>query len=352
MNIYFLMKSIPADGCALITSDVNRRYFTGMKSSAGLLAVFHDTAYLLVDSRYIEKARETVDCAEVIELKASVVQLKELLKKHNVSNVHIESETMSVHEFHFYKSKFEEYHINDTDFLSNIINEMREVKSQYEIYCIKKAQEIAESAFGEMTKCRPNMTEWEFSRKLDWLMLEKGAESVSFETIVLSGRNTSMPHGIPSNMPIGEGFLLVDFGAVVGGYHSDMTRTLCIGTPNYRMTQVYETVLAAQEKALKNAAAGKTGKQIDAYARSHIVNSGYGEYFGHSLGHGLGLEIHENPSLSEKNEKILKSGTVVTIEPGIYIPHEFGVRIEDTVILTNDGCVNLTKTEKNLIILH
>ncbi len=339
--------------CALITSDVNRRYFTGMKSSAGLIAAFPEKSYLLIDFRYIEKARATVTDAEVIEMKKLFPQLMELLKKHGAKSVAIESETMTVKELSSYRHFFREIEFVTTDDLSNAINEMRSIKDEEELNCIKKAQEIAETALEELLPfIRPGVTEREAALELNRLMFAHGAEDLSFDTIVLSGTNTSMPHGVPSEKKIQEGeFVLMDFGAVWNGYHSDMTRTICVGQPDEEMRKVYDIVLKAQLAGISAAKAGITGSQLDAAARDIIAEEGYGECFGHSLGHGVGLEIHEKPNASPNYKLPLSSGAVVTVEPGIYIAGKFGVRIEDFVILNENGCENLTKFNKNLITL-
>lgn len=337
----------------LITSDVNRRYFTGMKSSAGAVLAFRNKAYLLIDFRYIEKARETVTAAEVIEMKKLYPQIARLLKENGAKNMAVESETVTVSRLNNMRKQLKETQIIDTDVLSNAINSLRSVKDDDEILCIQKAQEIAESAFEHILGfIKPDVTERQIAMELDRVMLENGAEGISFDTIALSGENTSMPHGVPSDRKVRNGeFVLMDFGAVYNGYHSDMTRTVCVGTPTDEMTAVYNIVLKAQNAAINAARAGMTGQELDSIARSIISDSGYGKFFGHSLGHGVGLEIHENPNASPNNRKILPAGAVVTIEPGIYIAGKFGVRIEDFVILHENGCINLTKCAKNIISL-
>lgn len=339
--------------CALITSDINRRYFTGMKSSAGVVVILPEKTYLLIDFRYIEKARATVKDAEVIELKKLFPQLTEIFKANDVKSLAIESETMTVKELNSYKHFFHYLEINESDSLSNAINSLRMIKDEEEIKCIRKAQEIAEKSMNELLPfIKVGVTEREIALELNRLMFKNGAEDLSFETIVLSGANTSMPHGVPSDKKVEDGdFVLMDFGAVWNGYHSDMTRTLCVGEPTEEMRKVYGIVLEAQLAGIKAAKAGITGCDLDSVAREIIRKEGYGECFGHSLGHGVGLEIHEKPNASPNYKLPLPEGTVVTVEPGIYIPGKFGVRIEDFVIITENGCDNLTKIDKNLITL-
>ena len=339
--------------CALITSDINRRYFTGMKSSAGIVLAFPQKAYLLIDFRYIEKARATVTNAEVIELKRLFPQISELLTKHEATSMAIESETMTVKELNTYRHYFKDMKIVSDDSLSNDISALRMIKDEEELECIKMAQRIAEMSLEELLPfIKVGRTEREIALELNRLMFKNGAEDLSFETIVLAGANTSMPHGVPSDKKVEDGeFVLMDFGAVYNGYHSDMTRTICVGKPSEEMERVYNIVLKAQEAGIEAARAGIVGSALDKISRDIIEAAGYGECFGHSLGHGVGLEIHEKPNASPNYKLPLNCGSVVTVEPGIYIEGKFGVRIEDFVILTENGCENLTKCAKNLISL-
>ena len=181
-------------------------------------------------------------------------------------------------------------------------------------------------------------------------MLKNGAEAISFETIAISGANTSKPHGVPTDKKVCNGdFITMDYGAVVNGYHSDMTRTVAVGEVSDEQINIYETVLEAQLRALAMLKEGVKCSEVDAAAREYIKEKGYGEFFHHSTGHGVGLEIHEKPTLSPKNDKKLQVGNIVTIEPGIYIPGKYGVRIEDMAIITKNGCANLTKIPKELV---
>ena len=194
------------------------------------------------------------------------------------------------------------------------------------------------------------MTERETALALEYHMKRHGAEDLSFDTIALTGAHTSMPHGVPDDRVIQQGdFVLMDFGAVVDGYHSDMTRTVCVGTPTEEMRNIYHIVRTAQDAALAFARPGITGKALDAAARDIITDAGYGEAFGHSLGHGVGMEIHEYPIASASRDTLLAPGNVVTIEPGIYLPGKFGVRIEDFVCITENGCEDLTSLPNKLI---
>ena len=349
-----LFEKFTGADCALITSDISRRYFTGMKSSAGVILAFPQKAYLLIDFRYIEKARATVTDAEVIELKKLFPQVSELLAKHNAHSMAIESEYMTVRELNTYSHFFKDVTIIDDDSLSNAISAMRMVKDEQEIECIRMAQNIAERSLEQLLPyIKAGRTEREIALELNRLMFVNGAEDISFDTIVLAGADTSMPHGVPSEKKVEEGeFVLMDFGAVYNGYHSDMTRTVCVGKPSEEMEKVYNIVLEAQLAGIAAAKAGIVGSTLDKIARDIIEKAGYGECFGHSLGHGVGLEIHEKPNASPNYKLPLCEGAVVTVEPGIYIAGKFGVRIEDFVILTENGCDNITKFDKKLISLN
>ena len=222
-----------------------------------------------------------------------------------------------------------------------------------EIALMTKAQEITDRAFSEILKfIQPGMTEQEIAAKLQYDMLRFGAEKMSFDPIVVSGPNGSLPHGIPSAKQVQQGeFITMDFGCKYGGYCSDMTRTVALGEPTGEMRKVYQTVLEAQLAGIAVTKAGVPGKSIDAAARKVIEDAGYGEYFGHGYGHSLGIEIHESPNANTREETLLPVGAVVSAEPGIYLPGKFGVRIEDVTVLTADGCMVLTKSPKELIIL-
>ena len=351
-RIDILRSRLPEDSCALITSDVNRRYFTGMRSSAGTLIVFKDSAYLIIDSRYIEKARDTVKDCDVILQERLYSQLSELIAKNHAERVWVESDTMTLSEFERLKKNLTgPVSFNNSSDLSRIIGEMRMIKSDGEIALMEKAQRIAERAFeNALNFIREGVTEREIALCLDEYMLRNGAEALSFETIALCGETTSMPHGVPSDRRLKKGeFILMDFGAVVDGYHSDMTRTVALGDISEEMEKAYSVVLEAQNRAISAAAAGITGKRLDCVARDFIAANGYGEYFGHGLGHSVGMDIHESPCANTRDETVLRENMVITIEPGIYLPKKFGIRIEDFVVIKQNSCYNLTNAPKNLI---
>lgn len=340
--------------CAIITSDINRRYYSGMKSSAGTLLVFPEDAYLIIDFRYYEKACETVSDCEVILQNKTYEQIIELLKKHRTDKVYIESENMTVSDFNTYRERLEGFEIDSSDTLSNAAGAIRAIKSDLELEKMQTAQNIAEEALAYVMEnvIKEGVSELEVGRALDFYMLSHGAEAVSFDTIALSGANTSLPHGVPSEKKIAKGeFVLMDFGAVYDGYHSDMTRTVCVGNPTEEMKEVYEIVLEAQKRCLDFVKPGVVCRELDACARDFIASKGYGDCFGHGLGHSVGLEIHERPAANTRSTTVLDENMVMTIEPGIYLQHRFGVRIEDCVYLTANGYNNFAHSPKNLIIL-
>lgn len=341
--------------CALITSAVNRRYFTGMKSTAGTVVVFPDAAYLIIDFRYIERARKTVKDCEVVLQKSGgglYQQINELCAERGVSEIAVEADTMTLAEADELSKKLD-YKLDRSRALSELIGEIRVIKTPEQIEKVIEAQRIAERGFEHMLDfIREGVTEKEIQLELDYFMLRNGAEGLSFDTIALSGANTAMPHGIPTDKPVKRGeFVLMDFGALADGWHSDMTRTVALGEPSEKMRDVYDIVLKAQAAGINAARAGIKGCELDKVARDYIAAHGYGEYFGHSLGHGVGMEIHEAPTASPTCENVLEDGMIVTVEPGIYIEGEFGVRIEDFVVIRENGCENMTRAEKSLIIL-
>ena len=338
--------------CGIINDTVNRRYFTGMKSSDGTLVVFKEKAYLIIDFRYIEKARKTAQGCEVILQDRLYHQINELIKKHGARKAAVNTEFCTVEQFAVMKSALNVQLSSDNAF-TKLIRSIRMVKTQDEIEKMIKAQRIAEKGFEHMLDfVKAGKTERQVQLELDYYMLSNGADELSFDTIALSGKNTSLPHGVASDKPIETGDLvLLDFGAVVQGYHSDMTRTFSVGEPTDKIRKVYEIVLNAQLAALDAVKAGISGKELDAVARDIISSAGYGDNFGQSLGHGVGMEIHEMPYASPSKDNILPENSVVTVEPGIYIENEFGIRIEDFVVVKNDSCKNMTKADKQLIII-
>ncbi len=337
----------------LIHSPENRRYFTDFPSSDGYLVVTKDDAVLFTDSRYIEAAQKTIKACRAQLLTRLSSEVKIHFEENHIEKVYTETERLSVALLSQFKKIFSPIKITPSRKLDNAINNMRSVKENSEIECIKKAQSIAEEAFEHiLTFIRPGVTEKRIALELDFYMLSHGAEALSFETIAVTGKKTSMPHGVPDDTVVENGdFITMDFGAVYNGYHSDMTRTVAVGEVSAEQRKIYEIVLSAQKASLEALKKGIPCKCADATARDIIKNAGYGDYFGHGTGHGVGIEIHELPNLSPRSDAILQVGNVVTVEPGIYIPNKFGVRIEDMALITENGFENLTNTPKELIIL-
>ncbi len=338
---------------AVIFSPVNRRYFTGFSSSSGFLLATSSGALFLTDSRYLEAAQNTIKECAVMELINAKQQITDFFNENKVDTILFESERLYVSDFERMKAFFDTKQPISNGSLDKIIDEMRAVKSSFEVECIKKAQEISENAFSFILDfIKEGVTERQTALELDFLMLKNGADALSFDTIVVSGKNSSLPHGVPSDKKIQKGdFITMDFGAVYSGYHSDMTRTVFLGEPSKEQVFVYETVLSAQKAALSTLKHGALGVSSDKAARDVIENAGFGKFFRHGTGHGVGLEVHENPTLSPKSEHTLTIGNVVTVEPGIYLPKKFGVRIEDMAFITKDGYENLTGSTKELICL-
>lgn len=339
----------------IITSKNNRLYFSGLNSSEGMLIITNNEAYLLVDFRYFEMASKMSKHLKVILTTDFFDSLKEILTHHEIDNVLIENEFTNLVKYEKIRSFFKGLNINliEENVLNPAIDDLRLIKTNLEIQKIKTAQEVAELAFNEVIReIKIGMTEVEFAAKLDYIMKKNGAMSSAFDTIVLSGRKTSLPHGMPSDKKIEPGDLvLIDMGANFEGYCSDMTRTFAMKKVTAEQEKVYDIVLKAQKEALKAIKCGMKACEVDKVARDVIENTDYKGKFGHALGHGVGLDIHEKPTLSSKSEQILRESMVVTVEPGIYIEGKFGVRIEDMVLIKKDGYQNFTQVPKDLLII-
>lgn len=338
---------------ALIVSEENRFYFTGFAASDGFLAVTRNNAIFITDSRYTEAAEKAIKDIPVILQTNIGSQLTEFFAAGGAVKIAVEADRLTLKNLSDFEKNTEGLVFVTDDSLMNAVNGLRTVKDRAEIECIKTAQTVAEIGFDHILGfIKPGLTEKQVQLELDYYMLSHGAEALSFQTIAVSGANSSLPHGVPSDKKIENGdFLTLDFGAVFKGYHSDMTRTVAVGSASDEMKKVYGTVLEAQEAGLAVLRGGISGKDADKAARDVIAQAGYGEFFGHGTGHGVGIEIHENPSSSPRSSFTLVPGDVVTVEPGIYLPGKFGVRIEDMALITENGFENLTKSPKHLIIL-
>ena len=338
---------------ALVLSPENRLYFTEFPASDGALLVTPYGAVFYTDSRYTEAAAAKIGAQYVHDSEKMYDELRRLFEEYAVNTVAVENDRVTLADYEELKNKLPGIELNPTAALARAIEEIRLVKSEAELEKISAAQRIAEDAFDHILGfIRPGMTEKQVQLELDFYMLSHGAEALSFETIAVAGRKSSMPHGVPGDNVIQPGdFLTLDYGATVDGYHSDMTRTVAVGKPSEKQAEVYRVVLEAQLAGLAALKDGVTGFDADRASREVIEKAGYGKYFGHGLGHGVGVEIHESPRLSPKSRATLRAGNVVTVEPGVYLPGEFGVRIEDMAVVTADGCRNLTRCPKELIVL-
>ncbi len=335
----------------LITSESGERYALGFHGE-GLLLITREGGHYSTDGRYIEAAREQVTGVDIHCVGGEHTHMalaKEYIERHALHNVGFESGDMRVDEHRRYA---QELPCILTP-AQSLLDELRASKDEDELEAMKKAQKITDDTFRAILSfIRPGMTEREVAARLVYEMLRMGAEKVSFDPIVAAGPNGSKPHAVPGDRVIEQGmFVTMDFGCKVDGYCSDMTRTVAVGQPDEEMERVYETVLAAQKAGINAARAGIPGQEIDAAARRIIEDAGYGAYFTHSFGHCLGIDIHESPSASPREQRTMPVGAVVSAEPGIYIPGKFGVRIEDVLILKEGGCENITRSPKNLIIL-
>ena len=335
----------------LLTSPPGEFYAVGFHGEGMVLVARQECRYY-TDSRYLEAAGKTVSGASITQIgrgRSYKLLLKQAVEELHIKRLGFEDGYMTVAEH----QRFAQALPCTLVPAQKLPNTLRGSKDEEELALMVQAQAITDRAFASIVEfIRPGMTEREIAARLQYDMLCMGAQRMSFEPIVVTGPNGSLPHGVPGEARVKRGsFVTMDFGCVYGGYCSDMTRTVAVGEPDGEMRRVYDTVLAAQRAGLAATRAGVPGKQVDAAARQVIREAGYGDYFGHSYGHSLGLEIHESPNAAPSAEEPLPAGAVVSAEPGIYLPGKFGVRIEDVVVITPEGCRNLTKSPKDLLIL-
>lgn len=335
----------------MITSKNNRFYFSGFTGTAGTILVTESKDYFITDFRYMDQAKEQTKGFEIIEIsKNKNKNLIKFLNDHNLNKIGFEDGDLS------YK-RFQELKNIDSDKeylpLSDDINQFRQIKEEEEVETIKEAIRITEEAFNKIiTYIEPGKTEMEVAAELEYYLRKLGGEGPSFDFIVASGKRSSLPHGVASDKIIETGdFITLDFGTYYKGYCSDMTRTVVVGEPDDKQVEIYNTVLKSHLEVIDKIKPGMTGQEADQIAREIIEEAGYGDNFGHGLGHGLGIEVHEAPRLSSTSEEVLKPGMIVTDEPGIYIPEWGGVRIEDDLVITEDGCRSLNNSNKELIII-
>lgn len=333
----------------LVTDPYNIRYLSGFSGGEGYLYISRSASVMYVDSRYTLWAKsECKDCAVETIGRQRYKEVNDRIVKEGIENIALEGKHLT---YNMFRELSEALVCKNITALSDEFERMRMIKSAYEIERIEKAESIGDKAFTYILgEIRPGMTEKETAMLIEMYMRSHGADALSFDVIAASGLNSAKPHAAPSDKKICNGdFVVLDFGCIYEGYCSDMTRTIVVGKPDGRQVEIYNIVKTAQQAALDNIKAGMTGREADAAARTVIENEGYADCFGHGLGHGIGLYIHEMPRLSVSSDTVLESGMVVSVEPGIYIDGFGGVRIEDAVVIQNDGVRNLTKSSKELI---
>ena len=335
----------------LLNSEPGEYYAVGFHGE-GNVVVTAQGCFYFTDSRYIEAANHLITGAEIAMTGRSRnyrAMVQEVVDRCRIRKLGFEEGYLSVADYNLWKEGLTAELVP----AQKLVDALRAAKDDGEIALMTKAQEITDRAFSEILKfIQPGMTEQEIAAKLQYDMLRFGAEKMSFDPIVVSGPNGSLPHGIPSAKQVQQGeFITMDFGCKYGGYCSDMTRTVAMGQPTQEMEAVYNAVLSAQRAGINAARAGVTGQEIDAAARQVLREAGYGEYFSHSFGHSLGVDIHESPNASSREKRPMPVGAVISAEPGVYIPGKFGVRIEDVLILNETGCEDITRSPKDLIVL-
>lgn len=350
MRLQEIQKEKEIDGL-LVTSILNVRYVSGFSGTTGLALIIGDKKYFITDFRYVAQGEKEVTkngfeviCENISPLK----KVGELLKEKNVKKLGIENQNVTLDQFENFKKNFSDCEYVNLD---NIFLKEREIKSEEEIEVIRESIKIAEKAL-ELTipKIKVGVKEKDIAAELEYQMKKLGADKPSFDIIVASNDRSALPHGVASDKEIEEGFLTIDYGCFYKGYASDITRTFYVGqNPSKKHLEIYNIVKTANEMAIKAIKPGVTTHELDSVARDYINSKGYGDKFGHGLGHGFGLQIHEYPGVSFKaEEKVLKEGMVITIEPGIYIDGFGGVRIEDDILITSKGYEVLTKIMKDI----
>ncbi|MDE0581609.1 Xaa-Pro peptidase family protein [Planococcus sp. A6] len=334
----------------LVTNPYNLRFITGFTGTAGLALITPNDAWFITDFRYTEQAGEQVKEFKVVQAQKGLLdEVARIAKEAAVERLAFEQDYMTFATYSQYQEKLSA----TLEPVSGLIEKLRMVKSPEELEVLKAAAKIADDAFEHICSyIKAGMTELEVSNELEFFMRSQGATSSSFDIIVASGLRSALPHGVASNKKIEQGDLItLDFGALYNGYVSDITRTVAVGEPSDKLKEIYQVVLDSQVLALEKIKPGMTGIEADAIARDYIKSKGYEEAFGHSTGHGIGLEVHEGPGLSFRSETVLEPGMAVTVEPGIYLPGIGGVRIEDDILITETGNERLTHSSKELRIL-
>ncbi|GIP02191.1 Xaa-Pro dipeptidase [Paenibacillus lautus] len=335
----------------LVASPINRRYLTGFTGSAGYVLITRDEAYLLTDFRYMTQAPQQAVGFKVVEHGPKVMEtVKDLLSSEGIASLGFEQDHVTYGVFSAYSEQLAPISLVP---VSGLVEDLRIFKDAEELSIMQRAADLADQTFSHvLTILAAGKTEREIDLEMEMFMRKHGATASSFDTIVASGERSALPHGVASERVIqGNEFVTFDFGALLDGYCSDLTRTVALGSPDPKLKEIYDIVLEAQLHALDHIKPGMTGREADALARDIISRYGYGEYFGHSTGHGLGMEVHESPRLSKLSDDVLQPGMVVTVEPGIYLPGLGGVRIEDDIVITETGIRILTSSSKDYTVL-
>lgn len=340
------------DKAALLTKPSNIFYFSGY-TGEGMLLLADGLSVIITDFRYVEQAGRQAHEFTIKQIETGITHLSlasGLLRERHIENLFFEDDNVTVKEM---RSMAEEMPGVEFISMNGIPEKLRCIKDDSELHAIEEACNISCVAYEYICGyIKPGMTEKQIQIALDFKLLESGAENLAFSTIVAAGSNGSLPHAIPGDRIVAVGDMItLDFGAKVRGYCADMTRTVSVGEPDRRMRDIYRLVQDAQQAAQEALAPGKECRVIDAIARSMIYNAGYRGYFGHGLGHSVGIDIHEEPRLKENSTDLLLSGNVITVEPGVYIPGIGGVRIENTCVITADGSRSFVHASRDLRIL-
>lgn len=334
----------------LITGAQNRRYVTGFTGTFGVVLISNREAKLITDFRYAEQAAAQVTGFEIVQYKGSIQEeVARQAEQMGISQLGYEEAHLTCLGYRQYAEQVKAATVPT----KGVVEALRLIKSEAEIKSIKTAAQIADNAFTHILGfIRPGVTEREVSNELEFFMRKQGATSSAFDIIVASGVRGALPHGVASEKTIEQGEMVtLDFGALYQGYRSDITRTVAVGEPNEKLKGIYQIVLEALHRCTDGLKPGITSREADSLAREWITQAGYGDRFEHGTGHGVGLDIHEDPFLSQKTDVLLQAGMVITVEPGIYLPQFGGVRIEDDVLITADGHEVLTQSARELIIL-
>lgn len=331
----------------LVTKPENRMYISGFDGSAGMLYITEQQALLLTDFRYVEQATEQATLFKVVQHGMPAIDtLKQVISDSKVKHIGFEANHLTVLQFEEVK-----HHVKGIEWIASNLDKLRRVKDEHEITILRKAAAIADEAFTHIIPLiKPGVYERDIALELDYFMRRLGAEKNAFDFIVASGIRSALPHGVASHKTIQSGELVtLDYGCVFNHYHSDITRTVAVGNVSATLQHIYRIVGQAQQAALQAIRPGLKCSDADKIAREIITAQGYGANFGHGLGHGVGLAIHEEPRLSLSDDTILEPGMVVTVEPGIYVPELGGVRIEDMILITAEGCERLVHSSKDFI---